>query len=267
MTTFADIIRMTPDERAGLGTKVLTTRWWDPLEVRALSKQSWFAGLRRDLNQSGKITLDLGVFKYEQGGSAEEPTESEVAKIVAQLFVKTEPSTNAELRQLLTKLIQRAVFTPQFIMLEGELVLQLGERSYLDLTTTYVASILGIDTQKRTPSPPLGSEQMAKLVPKMKELFAIAGGTDETLRHWMKYPDNLRKHTVRGIEMALLALDTEGDRSKALQIVCPLDAVSALPDNTFGARVIGWLEHGPGRMIYIRAIAIADIFHFTGIDS
>lgn len=265
MTTFADALRMSPEDRVALGKTVLTTRWWDAQNVKALAKQSWFSRLRRDLNQSGKITFDLGVFKYEQGGSVSEPDEAEVGRLVNEIFRKTEPITVLQLQQLLNTSIESAVFTPQFLMLEGELLLQLSERSYLELATMHIASMLGIETHKRLPEPPLAAERIAELIPRMRELFIAVGGTDEILRHWMLDAGNLKKQRVNGVEMALLMLDTAGDRTKGTQVVCTLDAVKSLPDNTFGARVLGWLEHGPGSMLYIRAIAIADIFHFKSI--
>jgi hypothetical protein len=70
MTTFADALRMSAEDRVALGKKVLTARWWDSLKVRALSKQTWFSDLRRDLNHAGKVTFDLGLFKYERMNKA-----------------------------------------------------------------------------------------------------------------------------------------------------------------------------------------------------
>jgi hypothetical protein len=67
MATFGEILRMTPDERHALGEPILTVRWADPTEVDALTAQSWFGRLRTDLNEAGKLSVNLGVLKYEQG--------------------------------------------------------------------------------------------------------------------------------------------------------------------------------------------------------
>jgi hypothetical protein len=77
--TFAEILRMKPEEREPLGRKVITVRWWEESEVRALTRQRWFDKVRADLNEAGKVTLNLGVLKYEQGGSGHDLSEAEQA--------------------------------------------------------------------------------------------------------------------------------------------------------------------------------------------
>lgn len=79
---FQEIGKLSPEEVEKLGNKLITPRWWDDAEFRALTRQTWFSKMRKELNQGGRITFNLGFLKYEQGGTSEELSDAEVQQTV-----------------------------------------------------------------------------------------------------------------------------------------------------------------------------------------
>ena len=149
MLTFIQMMALPEQERAAFGHPVMTVRWWDAEEVRTLTKQSWFGGLRGDLNKGAKVTLNLGVFKLEQGGVAREMSPVEQIGTVADLLENIEPLTASEFQKALNRSISTNRFESQLVVLQGQLRPQLSKRKAVELMVGHVADYVGLETQAR----------------------------------------------------------------------------------------------------------------------
>jgi hypothetical protein len=134
------------EERKRVGHPIFTLAWFDPEEIVKLSKQSWLTQLRDQLNRGGKITLSLGVFKYEQTGVNERNQTLSATEFAQELFQKTTPLTVSSFQKLLDESIRKAedrFFEPSLIVVDGELELPMSMSFTIDALFKLIATRLG----------------------------------------------------------------------------------------------------------------------------
>lgn len=259
MPTFGEIIRMSPESRKALGEPFLTPRWWNEADVAALSTQTWFEGLRKDLNASGKFTVNLGLLKFEQGGNPRVSSTTELSRLVAGLFETFPPVlSHAELEAFMNEKTPSRLFEPRLLMMEGELKALISDQSAVQLMLEHVSDYFGATVAIRPGTRIIEANVLTGCVKKLREVFEMTGGTPAHVVAWASDPKNLVKERWRGTEMVSYGLDI-GDAGLPAKILCPVDAVAHLPHaGGFGARVLGWLEHG-STGFFVRTIAIASV--------
>ena len=254
---------LSESEREGmkLPPPFLTVRWWDPLAVAELRTQSWFGRLREDLNKGGKVKLTLGVWQYEQEGTRESTPDRRLPPELNKLFEEAAIVTVTDTRKLLECCMRERVFTKTLVLLDGELVLPLSLERLCRLGLREAASACGCEL---TLKPDALDRAIAPEI--LNELFELAmkiGKSFNLVNEWRSSPENLTQIRVDGerhVLAHLMGLDERGNPTLEFRIAFPPEAVTrfAEPSN-FGARVLGWLEHGAGGDFFVRAIAFATV--------
>ena len=262
MTSFAQIQKLPEQQRAAYGHPVLTVRWWDREEILALTKQSWFGTLRSDLSTGGKVTLNLGVFKFEQGGVAHELSQAELIKTVADLLERIEPMTSDEFQKALNRSVATSRFESQLVVLQGEFRSRLSVRKSVELMLAHVADYIGVETRTRERSRVIKRSELEVLQLQLKAIYDNTGGSAEIGNAWHADPDNLERERIRGVDMIVAGLDMNSPNGAIKALACPVEAVRAFPHpGGFGARILGWTEH-VGNYLLVWVIAMASVNYF-----
>lgn len=261
---FREILNLPESEQAKIGNKVITPRWWDDSEIRALARQTWFNRARADLNKNGRISVNLGVLKFELGGSSEESEDMTDADAydtaVAMLSTET-PASGEDLRELQKEATAGKVFQPRFVVLEGELAFELSSQRLIELMLGYSADHLGMDLTPRKSGRALPDDELRRVAANVEKLYRALGGHDDALGRWLTNPDNLKTLRFKGQDYVRSILLSE-NRAEGTVVLWPRSTTELFPAGNFGARVLGWLEHAEGPQLVVRGIAAASVFFF-----
>ena len=264
--TYSGYLALSETQRKTLPEPLLTVRWVDYEEVPALTKQTWFSRLRDELNLAGKVTFNLGFFSYEQAGVAKEIGPKESFDIVRDIFKKTEPVTVNDYKSLLSEISRQPVFEPKLVIIDGELRPAVNAVRLMQHYLTVVSKVFGMETTKvQDPIEPEGTVRCLTAMSEVVSNLGIDLARSTELAN--KDPGNLRTRVFRGqpfVECFLFGAAETPDRLLRAEqqhaIAFPPQAISQfVQTGGFGARVLGWLEHGRPGEFFVRAIGMATV--------
>lgn len=265
---YAEYLALPVKKREQYPKPVMTLGWYDRDALLEVTSQSWFGRLRQQLNDTGKVTINLGVFKYEQGGAKSEDSEQDIANLAKLLFEKAEYVTAPHFNVLLSDWIQRARGTflePSLVVIDGPLNVVFHVRHNIDTTFHLLAGQLGYKVEGPITQTILTEESLMRINGMLNEYIGDTYSEDmlnEQIRTNAVSLDSFNKISHGGKDYAyavMLGRDNADEEDVIhFDVALPFDALHFLKSSAgFNGRVLGWVEHAAGDSFFIRAVAWA----------
>ena len=157
--------------------------------------------MRADLNRNGKVAINLGVVKFDLGGDAERLSDAELHRTATQLLSSEDVLSAEQLLELQREAVSGKVYEQRFVVLEGELALQMSARRHIDLMLGHVADYLGLDATPRASRRNMTKRDLERISKPVEAMFKSAGSTDEAHSRWYSDLDNLERMRLGGQEL------------------------------------------------------------------
>jgi hypothetical protein len=262
--SYTEYLALSEDERTSFPPPFLTLRWWDNREIPLLTNQSWFSQLRDQLNRGGKVSINLGILKYEQAAVTKDPGPRECAEIVRSLFEDTPPLTVKDVQKRLVETTKARVFEPSFVVLDGELIVEVLPQRLVLLMLEEVADAFGLEVKAKESARLIPPQLAGECFSLLRDLCrSIGKNPQEGINTWVRDPVNVAQRRFRGQSLArghLLGMDESRQGTTHFEVAFPPEALAHfVGPSSFGARVLGWLEHGDPGKFFVRVIGIASV--------
>lgn len=248
---------------------MMTLLWYDHEEMATLQCQSWFEKLRKQFNAAAKITLDLGLFKYEQQGAEKDFSKEDAAVLARNVLQSTSPLAVDSFSKLVGQSVEKAqgaLFQPSLVAIEGHLEVPLHRKYILDALFKRLATDLGYSVEGRLKAP-IHSDHFMLIHDKLVELGSRLYGNDANvgyLKHnFDPEKDEADTITFRGRRLLSGFILEKGTRARdqiQFHVGLPLSAMRCLTrPMAMNGRILGWLEHQGEGQFFVRATAMASV--------